>query len=372
MSYFMAAGNLETAKNITTPLALAALCLLIGAGLLRTLVKDRSNKNNRLVIQWGFILALVLSICANVSFLVIAGYRREIRISGTVRDEAGGGLPRAIVDVAGKGRGITDDYGAFEFNIPDARAENDYEAIFTLKGYRPKTLKLPGRQPRSVDVTLSALSIDAASVISVRGAVSVRHALGNPLVTVPLSFVNPLGHEIMVSEIELRITAPDGTELRLAPQLIQFVAEGPPVAPLGSIAVGAGSSFDVFWTFGDTWGAEMGGIAAKANQQFMLTQQFQAPDPSKTVYNAELVHELQSFMESHFVWKPGTWTSAISCTAEGRHLRRVFSFVLSAQQVKSMRAIEAFYNSGIGVVSAWMYVPVGAANPTTVVEWMAQ
>jgi hypothetical protein len=141
--------------------------------------------------------------------------------------------------------------------------------------------------------------------------------------------------------------------------------------PLPSLAVPQNSSVSFFWVFGDNIGAELGGLAAKANQQFMLTE-YRPPDPSKKVYSDDVIRDLQAFMQAHFLWKPGNWKAVITCNADGRHFEKVFFFTLSDAQVSSMKLIKDFYQAGIGVVSPWLYVPAGGANPTAIVSWTVQ
>src|ERR1700739_2127779 len=120
-------SKFEMAAHITTPLALAALCILILSGLLKTVGGTKSTQALKSTIRWGFILSIILGVLANLTYLVIAFFNREVRIAGTVRDGAENAIPFALVDLGGKkGRTITDDDGGFELNIPESRTANIY------------------------------------------------------------------------------------------------------------------------------------------------------------------------------------------------------------------------------------------------------
>lgn len=133
--------------HVTTPLALAALCVLGMTGLLKALSTTKSTPALQTGVHWTFVLALTLGVLANVSYIVTASFGREIRVAGTVRDDSGQPLGRAIVDIPGRGRGITDDYGAFELSIPDSRKADVYDGIVSLEGYGTEKFTLPVRPP---------------------------------------------------------------------------------------------------------------------------------------------------------------------------------------------------------------------------------
>ncbi len=93
----------ELATKITTPLMLAALALFVLFGFLKGVsTLKRPSATLRTVVRWGFVLALVLGVLANISYLVIASFGREVRFSGTVKDDKGQPIPFAIVDLGGK------------------------------------------------------------------------------------------------------------------------------------------------------------------------------------------------------------------------------------------------------------------------------
>ena len=91
--------------------------------------------------------------------------------SGTVLDDTGKALSMAIVDIPGCGRGITDDYGAFEFSIPDSRTKSLYDVITHLDGYATDHQALPGPHPQKyLNIALKHPILAAAdTLIQTRG-----------------------------------------------------------------------------------------------------------------------------------------------------------------------------------------------------------
>lgn len=363
-----AGSNLEIARGITTPIALASLFLLLAFSVIHLLVKGRANQNQRLIIQYGFILAIILSTLANLSYLVVASFQREIRISETVRDNSANPLPRAIVDIAGRGRGITDDYGSFQFIIPDAWSDDQYEAIITLKGYEPQKTTLSGKRPKPINVTLSPQTLTSENLLLIRGNALVRHMIGIPVFEIPLSFANPLGHQLTIDQVTMDFVGPRGERVRLLPQLVRVAPNAPAFPAIQPIIIPPNGSFDFIWSFGQSPDYQMASLAQRADREFMISPyQLVNPDPMRAVYSDDVVRDLKAFMLSHFLWSGGTWSLTVMCSAEGRQYARSFHFALSEQDIQRMKSIADLYGSGIGVVGSWMYWESNTVKPTVIV-----
>ena len=151
----MTTHDVEILKQVRTPLALAALVLLLGAPILQSLIRyGRPNADTGAVIKYGFALALTFGVLSMAAFVYTASFTREIRISGTVRDETGKGLPQVDVSIVGCCSGTTNDKGEFAFTIPDSRAASDYVAEVFRDGYMLQKVPLKGRAPDPFAVKL--------------------------------------------------------------------------------------------------------------------------------------------------------------------------------------------------------------------------
>jgi hypothetical protein len=126
--------SLELLSNTTSPLALAALALLLIFGIARAAFASKAkqqraknadltgtHRTQRAVINCGFVTAILLGVLANASALATPIFAREIRVSGTVLDSSGRPLPNATVDFLGIRRVLSQDTGDFEFSIPQSR-----------------------------------------------------------------------------------------------------------------------------------------------------------------------------------------------------------------------------------------------------------
>src|SRR4051812_32521641 len=114
---FPLANTSEVVQAVKTPLALAALLLVLGMPVVKEVLKakGKATETAREALRYGFVLGLVFGVMAIAAFVYTAGFNREIRISGTVRDESGAGVAFVTVGIAGREGGITDAGGNFAF-----------------------------------------------------------------------------------------------------------------------------------------------------------------------------------------------------------------------------------------------------------------
>ena len=187
---------------ITTPLALAALCLLVGAGLLKIVLKQRPSVIGKMIIRYGFLFAISLSILANIAYIISSRWSSEVIITGSVKNDDGHYLTRVILDIPGKSRTITDDNGAFAMVVPYSRSDSSYRIDASLFGYLPTSIYCNSANRNSVSITMKPQKL---SLLSVWGDILVGHFLGSPQIDIPIKFQNTTSETIQVSSINLSI-----------------------------------------------------------------------------------------------------------------------------------------------------------------------
>lgn len=189
-----------------------------------------------------------------------AGFTREIRISGIVRDENGAGLPFAAVRIAGRDGDVTDDAGSFAFTIPDSRAAYKYVADVFREGYVLEHVTFTGRYPQPVSVVLKKVPVALDNVIQLPSAMIVRHNLGVPNVEISITFTNPFPKDVTLSDIGVTPVKPDGSPV---PMLMEGVSIAPgqygPPLPIWKLE--KGTSVSITYSF------------FNANPRFMELQQ---------------------------------------------------------------------------------------------------
>jgi hypothetical protein len=358
--------NTELLSSVTTPLALAALCLLAGSGVLTAVSKQRKpTRTMTLTIHWGFILALALGTLANVSYVVIASFGREIRIAGTVRDDAGKALPRAVVDIPGRGRGISDDYGAFEFSVPDSRKADDYEGIATLDGYGAAPFKLKGPQPKqTLSLTLTQPKMTPEGVIRHPEKLFIGHYLGMPQVDVTLGFSNPMPNPLKLENIALAVTSPAGKVFEL-PMVGSYAPNGVfNPFPLSTLELVKSQNFSVGYRFfrGSPAHNE---VMFHAQSEFPMNQP--QPQLGQLIFSEAMKTRFVSLLEREFIWSAGTWGLTVTTSVQGFKLERRFTFALAPAEITKMKSVTQYYRTGYSTLPALPAAPDGNSNVSVVV-----
>jgi hypothetical protein len=354
---------------ITTPLALAALLLLLGAGAVRIILRGARPSIAKQMINYGFALALALGALANVSYILVEHGKTELLINGTVRSDQGRYIPNAIVNLPGKGRGITSDDGEFALSIPTSRGANEYEAIVTAPGYSTVTKKIVGPGPTSIDVTLSAIHMSAEDIVVVAPQAVAAQYVGTPELDLLLTFQNELAEPIQISDLAVRITAPDGTHRDLA---LAGESAGPGLplgAPVPTLTVPANQSSQqiplrLYYLFMTT---DSDLIRLSQSAAAELQPLIQSSKPLKL--SDSLTAEFVKRANEAFYWRPGSWSVDLLFTCKGvpEHVRRRFD--LPVESVDRMKRVAGYYHTGMDTVLGFHQAAINSdAQPAQIIQ----
>jgi hypothetical protein len=360
----LAASIPDILQYIRTPLALAALILLLGTPIVRQIVgrKGKSNADTQAVLRYGFILGLVFGVLAIAAFVYTATFNREIRISGIVRDETGAGLPFVTVRIAGRDGGVTDDGGNFAFTIPDARAADEYTADVFHEGFLIEHVTLKGRYPQPASVMLRRTPVQMDHILVLPSGLTLRHNLGVPQVEIALSYANPFPNSITLTNIGVTLLSPSGQPIPMLMEAVSL-APGQYGPPLPIWKLDKGDSTTVGYSFFNTnpgfMELEQKVYGELGPKQFTI----KGPDPTATLLSQGLVQELRDYMQSQFVWVPGKWEIRATCKVEGHELKTAATFTLSDVEVERMKAITKYYPAALGVAPAWRFWQTADADP---------
>lgn len=366
----MDASTLGTAaQQITTPMALAAVVLMLAAPIIQQILKRRGkpNRDTRLVLRGVFILGLVFGLLAFASYLYGQFIHREIRVSGAVRDEAGAGIAAARVAIDGRDSGSTDAQGDFAFTIPASRSADSYTVRIFREGYSPETVSISGANPPPLSVVLKRPPLRLDGALNLASSMVVRHYLGVPSIEVALSYSNPLSTELLFTDIGVTLESPAG---RAIPMMMEGVSVIPgrfdPPLTQWNLAPNGNFTIDHFFFNPD---AEFFTL-----QQRVFTElaphsaAATAPNPQAVYLGAETVSTLRQYMNAHFIWTPGTWKVKAHARARGQYIVSASTFVLDQADVDKMRAIANFYPSALGVAPNWRFWGTADANPVLTVS----
>ena len=349
---------------ITTPLALAALCLLLGSGLLKVVLKQKSSTQSKMIVRYGFIFAISLSILANVAFVYTSRLASEVVITGSVRNEEGHYLPRVVLDIAGKSRGITDDNGAFAMVIPYSRSDSSYRIDASGQGYSLTSVGCDAANRNKVTIIMKRPQLSADVLLAFSGDVLVSHFLGSPQVDIPVTFRNPTSETVQISAITVKLQGILGAGKTLS-MVNSYIQGGPLQPPLTIVTLKAGDSFSNISAFAD--------IDQETIQQSAMLRQRLTMNQSYIQYGArigvdvidtDLEHQIKSAVNKRWFWKPGQYSLTISFVANGAKYEIMKHFTLDTNQVDEMKAILSYYKEGFGLIYGVHLVQIANARPS--------
>jgi hypothetical protein len=330
--------SLELLCNTTSPLALAALALLLIFGIARAAFSSKAkqqraknadltetHRTQRAVINWGFATAILLGVLANVSALATPIFAGEIRVSGTVLDSSGRPLPNATVDFLGIRRVLSQDTGEFEFSIPRSRARPTYEVNASCPGFSPFKADVAGPSPNPLAIRLLPVEVTYDRVISGVQHATVGHWLGVPFLIVELAVRNPLSVRTQLSGLSFLVT--DGADARsLQPVALQMAANMPFSPFVQPWPLDAGAEWRGLWFFSlNDPAIEMRGRRAREHAA-----------AHGSLADLDL-GDLEAQFERVFIWRPGTWTATLAFTVGAASARKSFTFKLTAEDVQRFR-----------------------------------
>ncbi len=354
----------EVIQHVTTPLALAAVALLAGAGILQAAIKKRTSVALKMIIRYGFGLAIALSVMANASYIFLKWSNSESIISGIVRDPSGKALSRAVVDVPGVGRGITDDDGSFTIAVPRSRRHATYELTTTMNGFEPNQVNLTDRETEGVTISLQAVVLTAQKLINISSDLLVAHFVGLPEVDVPIRLYNPTSAPVQVKDFLLEVKSPEGTSVEIPPYSTYMSRGMPPMPLLAQVEVTPGQTFEAVWIFLEQ-DVEVAALTQRVNFDLEAHPAFfqTGPQQGQAVLSPITAEIVGRFMDNKFIWKPGTWKFDPSVSADGSKYLREGSFNLTDSQVSEMRNIRQYFSFGYGLNFVTRLLPVGNALP---------
>ena len=354
-------------SSVTTPLALAALGLLLGAGIVRLILRNKESRIGKTTVQYGFWLAVILSVLANLVFAYQKSLETESLITGVVQSDNGDYLPHAIVDVRGTARDITDDNGAFSMSIPRSRMEDEYELDVSKTGYEQKTVVVKSSD-RSVKITLSLKQLVVEEFLSISSSVAIAHYLGLPQIDLQITMSNPTSNEIAVTDITLSLLRKTPREQRmLAFQSFyldsRIMAYMDAFEPTRISSGEARRAFHVFVPPNHEVSRFVHHISSRVAElgiaNFRLEERIISDDEAAS---------LKEDMEARWFWYPGHYEIVLSCTANGERYQVTGSFQLLEDDIDAMKNISKYYASGFGILYGSHLPYIRDARPGFIVQ----
>lgn len=350
---------------VTTPLALAGLCLILIAGSIRLIVKQKATVTVKLTLRYGFWLSLVLSLLANSSYLLALGLSSDIRISGVVLDSEGRPVDSVRLIIPSQGKGISSEDGSFDFNVPGSRSSDSYEMAVIADGYDEQKLSLNGKHPKPLFIRLESRTLRADDLLGLLSKMFVTEYLGQPMIVLDIKSTNPLPREIMLWGPTITMQSPEGLSLILqqtgraihggaqvglpSMQAYSYI----PLKPRESI------EHDIFLSQSNP---ETFGIINEVASQLRekgLFEQAQMPTFSGCELDSVTSARVQAVFDKLFCWSEGTWHIQIAYTVDQKTFSRKFDFSLTKDDVSRLRQSRERYARGMDFNPQWGFLQNG-------------
>ena len=357
----------QVISSVTTPLALAALGLLLGAGIVRLILRNSESRIGKTTVQYGFWFAVILSVLANLVFAYQTSLKAESLITGVVQSKSGDYLPYTIVDVRGKARAITDDNGTFSMSIPRSRMEDEFELDVSKPGYEQKTVVVKSAE-RSVKITLSLKQLVVDEFLSISSNVAIAHYMGLPQIDLQITMSNPTHKEIAVTDITLSLLRREPHEQRtLAFQSVYFdtnvMTYMEVFEPIRIPSEEARRAFHVFVPPNHEVSRFVQRIRNLVEElgiaYFRLERRIISDDEAASLHRK---------MEARWFWYPGQYEIVFSCTANGKRYQVAGSFQLLEDDIYAMKNISKYYASGFGLLYGSHLPYIRDARPGLIVQ----
>lgn len=332
---------------ITTPLALAALGLFLGTSIVRLILRNKVSVIGKTTVQYGFWLAVILSVLANLVFAYQKWLETESIITGVVRSETGDYLSYAIVDMEGKGRAITDDNGNFLMSIPRSRMEDNYELDVSLRGYEMKTVTVDSGQ-RSVRVTLSVKKLSVDEFISIDPRIAIAHFIGLPQVDIQLTMENLTDQTVSVTGFTLTISKVGERDRRTLLRQSVYLERMPYMSAFEPIDLEPNEVHRAYHVFLEP-DQEVSHVDQTV-KSFIASLGIGKFDLDFSLITEDMAKEQRSGMEDRWFWTPGQYELVFSCTANGKRYVATGGFeLLDDGGIDAMKNIAKYYRSGFGL-----------------------
>lgn len=332
-------------SNVTTPLALAALVVLVLGGLLSQTRGRRAADGGR-TNTYVFVIVLVVSLAANVVYLIQMFLFSEALLIGSVRGKDAA-IGRAYVDVLGVGRTASNDDGSFQISIPYSRQSKDYTIDVTAAGHRPWHDRVAGPRPQPVEVHLAEKGTGLGASLSPSRDILVTQNVGDPLLFWRFTLVNEIGKDLKIEELRLSVRRGD-EQRRFNPAMVQLGANTPPQPLAGPFPILPGAPVDVTFLFVPNGLAIQNLLMSLAKldpeQSALLCREGKPPSPV-------FVDRFERFFDGAFFWKSGDYDLEVQAKVNGEWSTSRQRFSLSGDEAASLERARGLLKTCGGIWS---------------------
>ncbi|TXR48454.1 carboxypeptidase-like regulatory domain-containing protein [Phyllobacterium endophyticum] len=319
--------------SINTPLALAALSLLIIGSILYVAAKD--GRERPILVRYGFGVSALFGLLAIGGFMADSYMNEVFLVEGNVTDETGRSIEGAVVDIVGLGRSISLSDGTFIVPMSRKKVQSVYNVRVRKAGFEDWTGPISGPYPKFIEINTPARQFTQKDVhITSDGMVSVYLGVGEFLTGVQA--LNNTSRAESFQTLAMRLTSPLDKIIELSPDAILNSSNG--TDPFTTLTVGPLSELSQRIIWRDD--------AAISNAKMVARDSGLLAGPKTCIPGRGPVEKdlaIEKFFDQNFFWEEGVWKGAFTMTTDRAKVSKAFSFVLSKSQVAVLHGSKLAY-----------------------------
>jgi hypothetical protein len=333
-------------QHIGTSLQLAALFLLLVAGIARLLVRTGKLKlsatNTKLVIDRIFQAAIAAMIIGVASPAIAPVINRWLNgdetFHGAVLSKNGDPIPNATINLITVGTVTTNAVGLFDITVPRNRILAEYKLQVKAPAYEtsPVLTKTPAEM-KDVEITLNPITQELVKTLET--PLMLGQFFGVPFIVVTLRVENTSQATILITDIRGQLSN-DKDSFILSPVSWTIVNPFGPFGPVaGPFPIFAGANLDlrVVMMITANFGALYSqiGTLPEYHSQAPCVQKLNGTVDPMTDKAFALV---KSFADEHFGWRDTEWNLRLDVTSDNGAKTFQRTFTLSSTDVSHLRA----------------------------------
>jgi hypothetical protein len=332
-------------QQIGTPLQLAALLLLLVAGIARLLVRSGAWKaspgTTRLVVDRIFQAAVAALILGVASQAIAPALDRWLNgdetFHGAVLSTTGEPIPDATIDLIAIGSVSTNALGQFDITVPRNRVLKTYRLEVRAPGYALlPALTRTAAEMKNIEIRLTPEPRELLKALE--SPLFVGQYYGVPIIVITLRVENGGAALASIGEIRGELTGADGSFI-LSPAYWTILNPFGPFFPVtGPFPIPAALNLDlkVVMTASANFAnlyRQVAALPEYASQQPCAPKSGGAVDPMAD----DAFQLVEAFAKDHFGWREGDWRLRLDVTAGDEKKSFERDFALSNGEVERLR-----------------------------------
>ncbi|HDZ72830.1 MAG TPA: carboxypeptidase regulatory-like domain-containing protein [Aurantimonas coralicida] len=345
-------------RSTNTPLALAALSILVIGSILYANIKGKEQTN---LIKYGFGLSAIFGILSITGFFIDSYTNQIFLAEGKVVGEDNNPIESAYIDMFGSGRGVSLQDGSYKIPIYRKLSLPSYNIRVQKPGYVDWVKNdVKGPYPAYLLPVMKS-KVFSAGNISIISDMTVGIYLGVPELFINFSVVNDTVDVKTLQGMIIRLNSPSGESVKLyATQIIDPSG----ARQFSPVTIGPLQELNLQIVFMD-WPVMQAAVNA-ADQSGILGRYgcFPGDDTSVIADNKEL----EEFFDRNFRWEEGSWQARLNLTSQKNTFLKSLKFNISKSDIEGFFAMRSSYKQCAGLLFANHYVSNGAMRSMSVIS----